>query len=150
MFEPFDFGHLLEVFLKLMLSYVLTLPIGWEREKNERSLGLRTFPLVSLASTTYVLIGIELFSGDAESQSRLIAGLMTGIGFIGGGAILKKEQNVRGTATAASLWATGALGTSVAYGRLGIAFLLSLVIYATLRLLTPIKEQMDKKPDTET
>lgn len=64
---------------------------------------------------------------------------MTGIGFIGGGAILKGGVSVHGTATAASIWNTGAIGAAVAYGRYEIAILLSLVNFATLHFLTPLK-----------
>ena len=67
-------------------------------------------------------------------------GLITGVGFIGGGAILKQGDRATGTATAASLWATGALGAAVGYGLYDIAVVLSVVTYVALRFLTPLKE----------
>lgn len=66
-------------------------------------MGLRTFPLVAVASCGYVLVALSVSGESDEAQARIIQGLMSGIGFIGGGAILKEGANVRGTATAASI-----------------------------------------------
>jgi len=77
-------------------------------------------------------------------QSASAARLDGGHWFIGGGAILKEGVNVRGTATAASVWSTGALGAAVAYAQYEVAILISLVNYLTLRFLTPIEEQIGK------
>ena len=92
----------------LAVAYVLALPIGWNREKEERSAGLRTFPLVAMGACGFVMIAIEVLGVASEGQARILEGLITGIGFIGGGAILKQGDRATGTATAASLWATGA------------------------------------------
>ncbi len=125
------------------VAYVLSLPLAWNREHGEGGAGLRTFPLVSIASCGYCLIAIRAFSGQADAQARILAGLMTGIGFIGGGAILKQGDNVRGVATAASIWATGAIGGAVAFARFEIAILISLVTFLTLRLMSPIKQKIN-------
>jgi putative Mg2+ transporter-C (MgtC) family protein len=90
-----------------------------------------------------VLIASRTVGGAADPEARIIQGLMTGIGFIGGGAILKEGANVRGTATAASIWMTGALGAAVAYSELEIAVLLSALNFLALRILTPIRERID-------
>ena len=131
--------------LKLLGAYVLALPIGWEREHRERSMGLRTFPLVALASAGYLLIAEELFQPDLGAQARVLQGLITGIGFIGAGAILKirKAETVYGTATAASVWATGAVGAAMAYGRVEIALVISAITFATLRWITPLKKGVE-------
>ena len=102
--------------IKLLLAVVLALPIAWHREVNSRIVGLRTFPLVSLASCAYTMIGLETFGADSEANARILQGLITGIGFVGGGAILKHDDHVTGTASATSIWVTGAVGASVAYG----------------------------------
>jgi putative Mg2+ transporter-C (MgtC) family protein len=125
-------------------AYALALPIGWERERHERSAGLRTFPLVAVASCGYVLVAESLFASGGEAHSRVLQGLITGIGFIGGGAILKDGGTVRGTATAASIWNTGAVGAAAAFGRYEIAVVLSLINFITLRFLTPFKSEPDK------
>lgn len=134
----------------MLIAFVLAVPIGWDREKHERSAGLRTFPLVAVAACGYTLVGQEIFD-SAEAVSRVMEGIITGIGFIGGGAILKNvvkgESYVRGTATAASLWLTGAMGLSVAAGRLEIALVLSVLTFVTLRMLTEAKTMVNLSED---
>lgn len=143
-----EWGRFLEVLAKLTGTFLLALPIGWERERKTHIMGLRTFSLVAMASCGYVLIAASVVGADADPQARIIQGLMTGIGFVGGGAILKEGVNVRGTATAVSIWMTGALGAAVAYSELEIAVLLSALNYLTLRALTPIGERLrDSKND---
>lgn len=124
--------------LDLGVAYLLALPIAWDRERNERSAGLRTFPLTAIAACGYTLTGIHVFD-TAEAQARVVEGVITGIGFIGGGAILKSKMQIKGTATAAGLWATGAIGLSVAYDRHEIAIVISIVTFATLSMLGGIK-----------
>jgi putative Mg2+ transporter-C (MgtC) family protein len=120
---------------------VLALPIGWDREREERSAGLRTFPLVAIASCGFIQAAETILQGHPEAMARVIEGIITGMGFIGGGAILRLEDSVRGTATAASLWATGAVGTAVGLGAYDIAVLLCLVTFITLKALTPLKRE---------
>ena len=127
---------------QLALTYVLTLLIGWEREQEEHTTGIRTFPLVGIASCGFLLaLGVQPNSAD---QSRVLQGLITGIGFVGGGAILKDSQKVRGTATAASIWNAGVIGALVAMQHFGIAIVLALLNLLTLRALLPLKERIDR------
>ncbi|CAD7031420.1 transporter [Pseudorhizobium halotolerans] len=123
----------------LLVAYVLALPIGWDREKNERSAGLRTFPLVAIASCGFIQAAESIVHGNPEATARIVEGLITGMGFIGGGAILVVKNSVRGTATAASLWATGAIGTAVGLGAYDTAVVLSLVTFLTLRAMSQFK-----------
>ncbi|WNG34156.1 MgtC/SapB family protein [Archangium minus] len=125
----------LNILLRVGMAFVLALPLGWEREVAARSAGLRTFPLVALGACAYLLIGQHALGDSAEAQARILSGLLTGIGFIGGGAILKGEKDVRGIATAASLWNTGAIGAAAAYGRYELGLMLSLGNLLTLHLL---------------
>lgn len=126
--------------INLVVAYVLALPIGWNREREERSAGIRTFPLVAMAACGFVLVAIGVLGAGSSGQARILEGLITGVGFIGGGAILKHGTQALGTATAASLWATGALGAAVGYGLYDIALILSAVTYVTLRYLAPLKD----------
>jgi len=126
---------------KITAAYLLALPIGWERERVLHAVGLRTFPLVAMASCGYVLLADTVAGGDAPARSRIIQGLTTGIGFIGGGAIMRGRGNVHGTATAASIWNTGVIGAAVAESRFEIAIILSLLNLVTLHLLLPLKER---------
>ena len=123
----------------LLVAYVLALPIGWNREKAERSAGVRTFPLVAVASCGIVQASEALTTGSPEAMARIIEGVITGMGFIGGGAILRHHESVKGTATAASLWVTGAIGIAVGIGNLDVAIILAVITFATLWLLAPLK-----------
>lgn len=122
-------------------AYVLALPIGWDREQEDRSAGLRTFPLVALAACGFIQATEGLLAHSPEGMARIVQGLITGVGFIGGGAILKHGGSVSGTATAASLWATGAVGASVALGSYDVAMTVSLLTFITLKLMTPFKKE---------
>ena len=125
------------------LTYVLTAFIGWDREKEAHSAGLRTFPIVGMASCGYLLVlGSQ---PDIAAQSRVLQGLITGIGFVGGGAILKEGATVKGTATAASIWNAGVIGASVAMGHIEIAVMLAALNLFTLRALLPVKVWLDRK-----
>ena len=148
-FLNFNFDDALSHLVALALAYGLALPIGWNREKEERSAGVRTFPLVAMAACSFVLISTSLPGATPDVQSRILAGLMTGIGFVGGGAILKQGDRATGTATAASLWATGAIGAAVGYGELDIAVILSLVIFLTLTLLAPLHKAAQKRDEED-
>jgi len=119
-----------------MQVIALSVPIGWHRLRAERGFGLRTYPLVAISSCTFLLIG-EAMTGDAKADPRLIQGLMTGIGFLGAGAILKREGKVLGIATAASIWSTAAMGAAVAYHNYELAAILSFVTFVTLRWFPP-------------
>lgn len=139
-----DWTRILTHLMNVVIAYLLALPVAWDREKEARSAGLRTFPLVAVASCGYMLLAASILGNSPESSSRIIQGLITGIGFIGGGAILKDRGSVHGTATAASIWNTGAIGAAVAFGRYEIALVLSVINFATLRLLTPLKRNVDQ------
>ncbi|MBT8083294.1 MAG: MgtC/SapB family protein [Gammaproteobacteria bacterium] len=138
----FDWAVVLRHLVELTLAYIFAIPIAWDRETRARTAGLRTFPLVAVAACAYMLIGYQVLD-STDAEARVIQGLMTGMGFIGGGAILKHRGEVQGTATAASLWATGAIGLAVASQRLEIAFLISAATFFTLRFLKPMAASQD-------
>ncbi|MBP0446934.1 MgtC/SapB family protein [Roseomonas sp. SSH11] len=125
----------------LAIAYGLAFAIGWNRERQGRSAGLRTFPLVATASCGFIQATEGRFAGDPESMARVVTGIITGIGFIGGGAILKGDSEVHGTATAASLWATGLIGAAVALGSYHVAVMVTLATVVTLAFLTRLKEE---------
>ena len=131
--------------LALAAAYALALPIGWDREKETRSAGLRTFPLVALASCGFIQATETLLINSPEGTARVVEGVITGIGFIGGGAILKLGATVRGTATAASIWATGAIGTAVGLGSFDVAETIALFTFLTLKFLPIFKDEPTKE-----
>jgi putative Mg2+ transporter-C (MgtC) family protein len=146
----FDWKLALGDFFLVCLAFLLALPLGWERIRAWPNVGLRTFPIVAMASCGYILIMRSLPGVDAQAETRVVQGLLAGIGFIGGGAILQQGGNVRGLATAASIWNTGAIGVAVAFRRFEIAVILSLINFLALYFLTPIAEkQKPDRPDVE-
>lgn len=126
--------------LALAIAYLLALPIGWNREREERSAGLRTFPLVAVATCGFVQATEHIATDSPEALARIIEGLITGVGFIGGGAILRHGTSVQGTATAAALWITGAIGVAVGVGAIDVAIMLAAFTWATLFMLSPLKK----------
>ncbi len=137
-----EWAVVLRHLVELTLAYIFAIPIAWDRETNARTAGMRTFPLVAVAACSYMLIGYQVLD-STDAEARVIQGLMTGMGFIGGGAILKHGAKVQGTATAASLWATGAIGLAVASHRIEIALVISAMTFFTLRFLKPIAASGD-------
>ena len=144
--ENFNLGpHLIAI----AIAYLLALPIGWNREKAERSAGLRTFPLVAIACCGLIQAAETFAADNPEAMARIIEGLITGIGFIGGGAILHRGNRVQGTATAAALWGTGAIGIAVGIGSLDVAVMLALVTGITLYFMSPLKRELLPDRDRE-
>ena len=132
--------------IHVAVAYLIALPIGWDRERSGDGVGLRTFPLVAVASCGY-LLATEIAGTNADVQSRVLQGLLGGIGFIGGGAILKEGGAVRGTATAASIWNTAAIGVAVAFDRFEIALILGLINFLTLQWSKPMKRAVGADRD---
>ena len=124
--------------LQLGIAYILALPLALDRERSSKGAGLRTFPLVAVAACGYTLVGISVLD-SSDAEARILQGIITGIGFIGGGAILKEKGSVSGTATAASIWNTGLVGMAVAFHRYEIAALMSLINFVTLRYVAYFK-----------
>jgi putative Mg2+ transporter-C (MgtC) family protein len=142
-----DFALVVNHSVHLVVAYVLALPLGWNREQSDRHFGLRTFPLVAVVTCGFMLVGISVID-STEGEARIIQGIITGIGFIGGGAILTDKDRVHGTAAAASIWNTGAIGLSVAFDRFEIALILSLLNFLTLTLARKVKKTIDGEIDS--
>ena len=137
-----DWNQVFADFLRITIAFGLALPIaGYRYHDPGRNTGFRTFPIVAMASCGYLLVAKHAPGADADTQARLLQGLLAGIGFIGGGAILKTGGDVRGLAIAASIWNTGAIGAAVAYEREEIAVLLSIMNFVLLWVLTPLREK---------
>lgn len=134
--------------IALSVAYVLAVPIGWNREKEERSAGLRTFPLVAVASCGFVQAVETTMADDPAAIARVLEGIIAGIGFLGGGAILQQKNSVKGTATAASLWATGAIGVAVGLGSYDVAIVLTLFVLVTFWIMAPLKPESNEQSDS--
>jgi putative Mg2+ transporter-C (MgtC) family protein len=147
MFETTGVWLLDSSFGKILIAYLLTLPLGWLREREAHSVGVRTFPIVAMASCGYLLVTKSGTSSDAFT--RVLQGLIAGIGFIGGGAILKEGNTVHGASTAASIWNTGVIGAAVALGKYDIAIILAVLNGLTLHFMKPWKHKLDGAGETE-
>lgn len=127
------------------VAYALAIPIAWDRERRGHSAGLRTFPLVALASCGFIEAAETAMHAEVEAMARVIEGVVTGIGFIGGGAILQQRGDVRGTATAASIWVTAAIGIACGLGSYGVAVFLALLTLCTLLVMPSVKSTIVEK-----
>lgn len=143
----FDWQILLDNLIKLGISFLLALPIAIDRERSTHLMGLRTFAVVSVGSCAYILVSLGFIpeGSDPNANARVLQGLITGIGFVGGGAILKDKDRVMGTATASSIWAMGAVGAGVAHEIYEVAVVIALATFLLLRWLTPLKDIIEPK-----
>ncbi len=133
--------------VRLALAFLFALPVGWNREREARSAGLRTFPIVAMASCGLAILAIEILGERAPEQARILQGLFTGVGFVGGGAILKSGSTVHGTATAASILNVGVIGGAVGFGFYDLGLILAFSNFLVLAVITPLKEKQQKRPE---
>jgi putative Mg2+ transporter-C (MgtC) family protein len=127
----------------MLIAYLLALPIGWNREREDRSAGLRTFPIVAVAACGFAILGTSTPGAASDAYSRILQGLITGIGFIGGGVILHERGTATGMATAASILSIGIVGAAVGFEQYHIGVALTLLDLLTFKLLTPLKRKLD-------
>jgi len=132
----------------LAFAYGLAIPIGLDREQSRRQFGLRTFPLVAVVACGFMMVGMSVIE-STDGEARVFQGIITGIGFIGGGAIFKDKDHVSGTASAASIWNTGAIGIAVAFDRFEIAIVLSLLNFITLWAVGRFKHNVTDNSEDE-
>ncbi len=130
---------------RLLLAVLLSVPIGYEREIHGKAAGARTHMLVALASAAFVVMGIEVaymeqaYGFSAVDPTRVLQGVITGVGFLGGGAILSHRGNIKGLSTAAGIWGAAAIGIACGAGFFLIAALLSLLIFTILGVIGAIE-----------
>jgi putative Mg2+ transporter-C (MgtC) family protein len=143
-FSDLHFASAIRVALRLILAAGLAGLLGWNRELRGKSAGLKTHMLVGTATALMAYLPLEINMASAD-LSRVIQGLLTGLGFIGGGAILKltEEHRVEGVTTAASIWFTAAIGISSGLGKGATAVLATCVALVILALLGPLERWLD-------
>jgi putative Mg2+ transporter-C (MgtC) family protein len=133
----------LALLVRIGVAVALAFPIGWEREFRGSEAGDRTFMLVSLGAAAFTAVGVENFPATAE---KVMAGVVTGVGFLGGGMILKDGSNVRGLTTAAAIWATAAVGMLAGVGELLIAGLVTGMVILILEFeFLPVIGRLDAR-----
>lgn len=128
-------------FLNLILAIALGFVIGAERESRGKDAGVSTHILVIAGAMLFTFLSMSV---DPDSKSRIAAQIVTGIGFLGAGLILKDGGNVRNLTTAASLWFAGAVGMAIGFGYTAIA-----VIAAVASALIPRIPHINKKPSAK-
>lgn len=116
---------------RMLLAAFLSFCIGWERETRGSPAGDRTYALIGLGAAAFTSVGVDAFPATAE---KLIAGVVTGVGFLGAGMILKEGRDVIGLTTAASIWAVAAVGVVVGAGEYLMGASLALVILLVLEM----------------
>jgi putative Mg2+ transporter-C (MgtC) family protein len=138
-----------EVVLRLILAAVLGGAIGYQREVAEKPAGLRTHLLVSLGSSMVMLISVYPFlERPGVDVSRIAAQVITGIGFLGAGAIIRQGSIVKGLTTAASLWAVAGIGLAVGIGFYIPSILATVLILLSLTVLKKLEEYLAPEHET--
>jgi putative Mg2+ transporter-C (MgtC) family protein len=134
--------------LRLGAAFLFSLPSALERKAGTHAhIGIRTIPLVSIGACGYMLLAERLVE-EPEARTRIIQGLLGGIGFIGGGAIFKQSDDVTGIATAATVWIMGAIGAATGYGDYWLGLLLcgaSILVLAIGRFAPRIASLFHKR-----
>jgi putative Mg2+ transporter-C (MgtC) family protein len=135
---------LLEFALHIFVAVLLGAAIGLERQWRQRMAGLRTNALVSVGAGAFV--AVSLLVTGSNDPTRVAAQVVSGIGFLGGGIILREGLNVRGLNTAATLWCSAAVGSLAGMGYLLPAFITAVVVLATNVVLRPVASLINKAP----
>lgn len=138
-----DQAQIVRLLVRISIAMLLGGIIGYQREQHDKPAGLRTHVLVAMGSTLFVIAAIES-DMSSDSVARIIQGLITGIGFIGAGAILKvrQEREISGLTTSAGIWATAAVGVAVGLGLLGLAVLSVILIWFVLAVLGYVERRI--------
>lgn len=140
-FQTPDVAQLVRITIRLLFAVGLTAIIGWEREVGHKTAGLRTHMLVALGSALFTITSLEAIGNQTAEVTRVIQGVATGVGFIGGGAILKLESRnrIRGLTTAGTIWLAAAIGVAAGLGKLGAAAIGILLAWIILVVLEKMK-----------
>jgi putative Mg2+ transporter-C (MgtC) family protein len=148
---------MLEMLLRLALAIVIGGIVGWERERLDKPAGIRTHILVALGSATFMLLGLDMTERFAQQHghatldpTRVLQGVVGGIGFLGAGAIIKSSGHVTGLTTAASVWVAGALGAAAGLGVYVLALASAAFALVTLLLLPHLQRNPPEQPFRDT
>lgn len=121
-----------QMFLRLLIAVVLGVLVGYERERAGKPAGVRTHGIICLGAALFAVVSLHGF-GNVSDPARVAAQVVTGIGFLGAGAILTQRGNVHGLTTAASLWVTAAIGLAVGVGMLIMSVATAVLVFLLLR-----------------
>ena len=130
-----------ELALRLLVALVLGAIIGLEREYHRHPAGLRTMAMVSVGSCLFTLLGTALGNKNTD-PTRIAAQVVTGVGFLGAGAILRQGRNIHGLTTAASIWVVAAIGMAVGFGLYLLPTICTLLVVVALLTIRPIEAKL--------
>ena len=141
-----DMRQLAHVVIRMIAAVILGAVIGFEREKAGKEAGLRTHILVALGTCVFVL-ACSGYGMSSDGLSRVIQGIVTGIGFLGAGSILKlnEERDIQGLTTAAGIWMTSAIGVTVGLGTLGLALIARFLTVVILSFIGRANHKAEEK-----
>jgi len=146
LYPPFDVAAFCKTGLALLTAFVLGGLIGFERQWRQRTAGLRTNVLVAVGAAAFVDLGMRVAGSDGSV--RVISYVVSGIGFLGAGVIMKEGAQVRGINTAATLWASAAVGAFAGADLFAEAALVAIFILAGNTLLRPLVQYIHRQPIT--
>lgn len=135
-----------QVILEIMLAAFLSTIIGWDREARRQPAGLRTHILVAVGACLFTGLSVHAFQGD---KGRVAAQIVTGIGFLGAGTIIQKGGQAHHLTTAASIWATAAVGMAVGVGAWLVSIGATVIIWTVLVIMRRLKKEDNIIPDKE-
>lgn len=138
-----------DIGMRLAVALVLGFAIGLEREWRQKAAGLRTNMLVSIGSCVFLLLGLEILAHPNDPSTRIdptriIEGIIGGIGFLGAGSIIRSGGDVRGLTTGAAIWSSGAVGVCCGAGKFSIALMLTAAILFTLFVVGALEHRAEK------
>lgn len=136
----------LELTKRLLLAALLGALIGFEREYRHKAAGLRTNILIAVGSALFTVMSIDLVAGRTGDPSRVASQIVTGIGFLGAGAIIRTGGDIQGLTTAATVWANAAIAVAVGGGEYHLAVIGTAVTLAVLLVLYPLERWLENRP----
>jgi len=135
-----------ELIIRLLLAAGLGALVGLERELRQKSAGLRTNTLIAVGAAMFTLMSIEMAEGTAAAdRTRIAAQIVTGIGFLGAGAIMRTGSGISGLTTAATVWVNAAIGVAAGGGEYHLALLATGVTLVVLLALSPLEDWIDRR-----
>ncbi|HAC46227.1 MAG TPA: methyltransferase [Chloroflexi bacterium] len=132
----------LDFALRIVVTLILAIAIGTEREYHGHPAGIRTMALVGVGACLFTTISLESFFGSRTDPTRIAAQIVTGVGFLGAGAILRHGTDVRGLTTAATIWVVAAIGMVVGFGNYKIGIFTTALVLVTLVAIRPLERRM--------
>ena len=126
-------------FIRISVALVLGIALGTEREYHGHPAGLKTMALIAVGSCLFTVLGLEPAFGNRVDPTRIAAQIVTGVGFLGAGAILRQGLDVKGLTTAASIWVVASIGMATGFGYYPIAAFTTVLVIVMLLAIRPLE-----------